>query len=170
MTIIGTSTGAFFDRARTGIADLRKQAEALQAQMGSGRKLTRSSDDPVAASRLRSMSRAGQLATVDGANADRASADLKLADAALSAFADIIIRAQELATQAANGTLSGNQRAGIAAELQQIHGHLAALANSRDAAGHALFGGESAGDAYALDGMGNAVLHRHRRCWRTVAG
>ena len=32
-----------------------------------------------------------------------------------------------------------------------------ALANARDAAGHALFGGETAGDAYTLDGAGNAA-------------
>jgi flagellar hook-associated protein 3 FlgL len=32
-----------------------------------------------------------------------------------------------------------------------------ALANSRDSNGHALFGGESPGEAYSLDGAGNAT-------------
>lgn len=157
MTTVGTSTSAFFDRARLGIADLRKQAEALQAQIGSGQKLSRSSDDPLAASRLRSLSRAGTLSGIDRANANRASSDLKLADSALSNIAESIFRARELAAQAANGVLTGNQRAGIAAELQQLHGNLLTLANSRDAAGHALFGGASAGQAYELDPLGNAV-------------
>ena len=70
MTQIGTSTGAFFDRASTGIAGLRKQAEALQSQLGSGQKLARSSQDPVAASRLRNLSRAGQLSGIDMTNAN----------------------------------------------------------------------------------------------------
>ena len=106
MTSISTSTSAFFDRAKTDIGSLRKRAEVLQEQLGSGDKLTRSSDDPVAASRLRVLSRANELSAIDKANSDRANADLTLADSALSTFSDYIIRAKELATTAANGTLN----------------------------------------------------------------
>lgn len=155
-TIFSTSTSAFYDRATQDISSLRAQAEDLQAQLGRGQRLTRSSDDPVAASRLRALSRGEQLSGIDMTNANRASADLALADTALSSFAAFATRARELALYAANGTLSNEQRAGIGAELAQIHGNLVALANSRDAAGHALFGGETAGDAYALDALGNA--------------
>lgn len=157
MTIIGTSTSAFYERASLGINDLRKQAETLQEQLGSGSKLSRSSDNPVVASRLRTLSRADSLSNVDLANANRASADLSLTDQALSSFSDYIIRAKELATQAATGTLTDTQRAGLAIELQQMGGNLLALANSRNSSGHALFGGESGGDAYQLDASGNAV-------------
>lgn len=157
MTIIGTSTSAFFDRSNLSLSGLRAHAEKLQARMASGEKLTRSSDDPVAASRLRTLARVDRLAKIDTANANRASTDLALADAALTSFADAIIRAQELATQAASETLTGTQRANIGTELAEIHGRLVALANTRDSAGHALFGGEAAGDAYALDASGNAA-------------
>lgn len=157
MTSISTSTSAFYDRAKTDIATLRKRAETLQEQLGGGDKLSRSSDDPVAASRLRVLSRANSLSSIDESNANRANADLTLADSALKTFADYIIRAKELATNAANGTLTVEQRAGIGYELQQIYGNLVSLANSRDSNGHALFGGESSGDAYTLDGSGNAT-------------
>jgi flagellar hook-associated protein 3 FlgL len=157
MTSISTSTSAFFDRTTTDLSALRAQAEALQQQLGKGDKLSASSDDPVAASRLRVLSRADSLSEIDVANANRANADLNLADSALSSFADYITRAKELATQAATGTLTPAQRAGIGNEIQQIYGNLVSLANSRDSAGHALFGGESAGDAYTLDGSGNAT-------------
>ncbi len=157
MTLIGTSTSAFFDRATQDMTGLRAQLEDLQAKLGSGEKLSRSSDNPVAASRLRSLARAERMATVDTSNANRAMSDLQLTDTALSSFSSFIVRAQELATQAANGTLNAAQRAGIGTELEQIHGNLVALANSRDSAGHALFGGETAGQAYMLDGAGNAV-------------
>lgn len=156
MTSISTSTSAFFDRATLDIGSLRKQAETLQEQLGNGNKLSRSSDDPVAASRLRVLARADSLAKIDESNANRANADLTLADSALSTFSTYIIRAKELATQAASGTLTTEQRAGIGKEIELIYGNMVALANSRDSAGHALFGGESAGDAYALDGSGNA--------------
>lgn len=157
MAIIGTSTSAFYERASLGINSLRKQGEALQTQIGSGSKFARSSDNPVVASRLRSLSRADSLSQVDLANANRASSDLSLTDAALQSFSDYIIRAKEIATQAATGTISASQRAGLAVELKQMEGNLMALANSRDSSGHALFGGESGGDAYERDPSGAAV-------------
>ena len=49
------------------------------------------------------------------------------------------------------------QRASIASELGQIHEGLVGLANARDSAGHALFGGDSAGNAY-LDASGGAAV------------
>jgi flagellar hook-associated protein 3 FlgL len=157
MTSISTSTSAFFDRSITDLASLRKQAETLQEQLSKGDKLSASSDDPVAASRLRILSRADSLSNIDEANANRANADLNLTDSALSSFTDYVTRAKELLTQAATGTLTPAQRAGIGSELQQIYGNLVGLANSRDSAGHALFGGESAGDAYSVDASGNAT-------------
>lgn len=155
MAIVSTSTSAFFERSRADMKDLRSQAETLQSQLSSGQKLSRSSDDPVAASRLRTLSRLETLSTIDSANADRADADLTLADAALSDMAEAVIRAQELTTQAASGTLTADQRAAIGKELEAVYGTLLSLANSRDSNGHALFGGESSGDAYTLDASGN---------------
>jgi flagellar hook-associated protein 3 FlgL len=151
MSIFSTSTSAFFDRSTLDLTSLRARAEDLQSQISSGNRLTSSSDDPVAASRLRALQRTDKLATVDVAAANRATSDLNLADSAMTEFSSFITRAQELATQAANGTLTADQRAGIGTELAQIHGNLLALANTRDSAGHALFGGDTAGDAYQID-------------------
>ncbi|QSR16573.1 flagellar biosynthesis protein FlgL [Novosphingobium sp. KA1] len=157
MTIVSTSTAAFFERSRRDIKDLRTQAESYQSQLSSGQKIDRSSDNPVAASRLRTLSRLEALSDIDQSTAERANADLSLADSAMSDMADALIRAQELATQASNSTLSDDQRSSIGAELDQIFTNLLALANARDSNGHALFGGASSGDAYSLDAAGNAV-------------
>jgi flagellar hook-associated protein 3 FlgL len=151
------STGAFFERSRLDVAGLRARAEKMQAAIGSGERLSRSSDDPVAAARLRALMRADSFSAIDLANANLASADLQLADGALSDFAAFTIRAQELATQAASGTLNNAQRAAIGQELALIHTNLFALANMRNVAGQALFGGETAGSAYTLDAAGNAI-------------
>lgn len=158
MTILNTtSTSAFFDRARSDMTALRKQTEQIQSQIGSGSRLARSSDDPVAASRLRTLARADALAKIDTTNANRATADLNIADSTMSDITSALARVKELATQAANGTLSADQRAGIGKELQAIHGTIVGLANTRDSNGNALFGGENATTAYALDASGNAV-------------
>ncbi|MBW8754494.1 MAG: flagellar biosynthesis protein FlgL, partial [Sphingomonadales bacterium] len=61
MTSISTSTAAFFDRSKTDMATLQKRAETLQQELSAGDKLARSSDDPVAASRLRVLARSDSL-------------------------------------------------------------------------------------------------------------
>ena len=156
MTIASTSTSAFFDRATIDMASLRAQAEKLQGQVSSGAKLTTSSDDPLAASRLRSLARSDGLGKIDMASSERATVDLNLVDTALNQFTSYTIRAQELTTQAASGTLSTSQRASIGLELAQIHNGLVGIANARDSAGKALFGGDSPGNAYQINGAGNA--------------
>ncbi len=156
MTIFSTSTSAFFDRSTQSIGSLRAQAEAVQQQLGKGEKLSRSSDNPVAASRLRTLSRATSHAAIDMENANRATVELTLTDGALSSFASYVTRARELTMQAANGTMTNAQRASIGYELQQLHGNLVTLANRRISRA-ALFGGETAGAAYVLDASGNAV-------------
>lgn len=157
MTSIGTSTSAFYARSTQSLGSLRAQAEAVQQQIGRGERLTRSSDDPVAASRLRQLARSERYSAIDSANANRAIADLTLTDQTLSQFADTVIRVQELTTQAATGTLTDAQRAGIGEEIALLHGNLVSLANARDSAGHALFGGETTGDAYTVDAAGDAT-------------
>ncbi|MCY1670012.1 flagellar biosynthesis protein FlgL [Novosphingobium sp. SL115] len=156
-TIFGTSTSAFYERSLMDLTSLRKQAEETQAEMSSGERLQRSSDDPVAASRLRRLARTDTLDQVDEAAANRATSDLTLTDDALSQFATVVTRIQELATQAASATISDAQRVGIGAEVAQLQENLVALANARDSSGHALFGGESSADAYTLDAAGNAT-------------
>lgn len=151
------STQAFYDRFNLDMAGLRQRAVALQASIGSGQRLDRSSEDPVAAARLRALGSRDASAAIDLTLSARGSADLTLADSALQSFAESTIRAKELATQAANGVLTAEQRAGIATELNQISQELVRLANSRDSAGHALFGGETSGDAYVTDPSGSAV-------------
>lgn len=155
-TIFGTSTAAFYERSLKSLSSLRSQAEETQAEMSTGARLQRSSEDPVAASRLRQLARAEAFDAVDGTATNRATSDLTLADDALTQMTTFVTRLQELATQAASSTLSDSQRAGIGEEVAQIRDNLVAIANTRDGAGNALFGGESAGAAYALDATGNA--------------
>lgn len=157
MTLISNSTSAFYERSSMSIGDLRRRAEDLQSQIGSQQKLARSSDDPVVASRLRTLARSDSLAQIDTTNANRAIADLNLTDQALSSFTSYLQRVQEIAVSSGNDTLTANQRAAYAVELEGIHSSMVALANSRDSAGHSLFGGEMAGQPYSLDVSGNAV-------------
>ena len=155
MTTVSTST--FYDSSHAGMGTLRARAAALQTAIASGQRLGKASDDPVAAARMRVLTRKDRFAEVDTAASGRARGDLMLADQTLSQFSAAVIRVKELATQAANGTLTLAQRAGIGTELDQIHSALGQLANARDSAGRALFGGTAAGAAYTFDASGNPV-------------
>lgn len=157
MRTSGNPTAAFYDSSTRAMAGLRGRAEATETRIATGERLARSSDDPIAASRLRTLDRADRLGKIDLANANRASADLSSADNALSQMSALVIRARELAMQAGNGTLSAENRAAIGAEMASLQGQLVDIANFRGTAGHALFGGQTGGNAYTVDSGGNAV-------------
>ena len=53
--------------------------------------------------------------------------------------------------------MTSTQRTGIGVEIKELYTELIRLANSRDSAGHALFGGEATGAAYELDTAGLPV-------------
>lgn len=150
--MINLSTGAFFETATRQIGTLRAQANDLQSQVGSQQRLSRSSDDPVVAARLRTLNRSERLSQIDTVNSDRAMNDLQLTDGALQSMADVLIRVKEMATKAATDTLSEEQRQVMAQEITDLRESLLRVANSRNSSGHALFGGESAGPAYTETG------------------
>lgn len=150
--MINLSTGAFYERGTRQIGTLRARAENLQQQIGSGERLERSSDDPVAAARLRMLARSERISSVDTRNSQLAEADLALTDQTLGAVADLVIRVRELAVQASATTLSDEQRAAIGIEIEGLRGNLVLLANSRNVTGHALLGGQATGAAYVDNG------------------
>jgi len=145
---VNLSTSAFYAKATGQMTTLRGEANELQEQVGTGQRLTRSSEDPVAAARLRTLSRSDRLAEIDQTGSDTAMSELELVDSALGSMADIVFRVQELATQAATGTLSPAQRAALGVEVADLRSTLVTIANGENGAGHALFGGQGAGSAY----------------------
>lgn len=154
---VTNSTLAFYRRSQGYMGTLRTTAEDLQSQLSTGERLDRSSQDPVAASRLRVLSRADRLGTINADNAKHASDDLQLAASALESIGADLIRARELALWAASDTLGDAERETIGAELDQLRLRLLTSANAVDGSGNALFGGEGAGRAYAIDAAGTVT-------------
>ena len=155
--IIGNSTRAFYERGLQSMTKVRSDVDKLQQQLATGNRLEKSSDDPIAASRLRTLSRMERLGEVNELKTNRASADLSLADVALQDVSDLLVRVQELSIQAGAESLGDEQRKSIGIEVEEIYKQLVSLANSKDMGGHALFGGETTAEAYGFDGAGNPV-------------
>jgi flagellar hook-associated protein 3 FlgL len=150
-------TRAFYDRSTQQMSALLAQAQALQTQISTGHRLANASDDPAAAAQLRALARSDTLAKVGTDNADRATNDLNTVDTALNSLVDLINQARTLAQQAANGTASAPDKRSIGQTLLQLHDEMLALANTQDASGNPLFGGNATGAAYVVNASGQAV-------------
>lgn len=157
MNMVTNSTLAFYARSRMQIGGLRQEAETLQGQLSTGERLARSSDDPVAASRLRTLQRAEQLGKVNAANARRASEDLQVTAGSLDSVANDLVRVRELAVWAATETIGAAERDAIATEIDSLRLRMLDAANALDSSGSAVFGGEGSGRAYEVDGSGAIV-------------
>ncbi|MCU0972234.1 MAG: flagellar hook-associated protein FlgL, partial [Gammaproteobacteria bacterium] len=80
-----------------------------------------------------------------------ARARLETQETALASVTDLLQRANELAIQGNNATASPNDRAAIAAEVDQLLEQMLALANTRDSNGEHLFGGLARSQAPFVD-------------------
>ena len=150
------STAGFYDSAIAHMNALQTQANSLQTQISTGNRIQQSSGDPVGAAQMRSLQAADTLSAADTANAHAATTSLNLADSTLSQMSTIVTQVKTLATQAANGTLTDPQRAAIGTQVSALYQNLVSLANTQDGDGHAIFGGQAAGPAYAVGAGGTA--------------
>ena len=135
------STKTFNDQAIRGISRLTEQANAYQEQIASGKKDLRPSQDPVAATRLSAIKEMEADVSRFTDNMGSAKTRLGLSDTVLESVQNILIRANELAIQAANDTNMPADRLAIRAEIVQLRDSLIGLANTTDDRGQALFGG-----------------------------
>jgi len=132
---------------RTALADnlrVRRQLLELQEQASSGLRVNRPSDDPSDASRaalLRAEIESGERLAK---SVEHARARLETVDTQLGHANDVLVRARELATQAANDTADAGSRRLVAAEIAQLHEQLVATSNLRHQGAY-LFGGYATG-------------------------
>lgn len=148
------ATSQMFDRPLSLMTGLTARADEIQTQIATGKKLQSPSDDAASYLRLQGLRRATADDGAYAANISMAQSVLAQADTTLDSVEAQLQRVQELATQAASGTLSDVNRAAIAKEVDAIRETLLTLANSRDVRDQPLFGGATGSVAYvrAADG------------------
>lgn len=144
------SSSLFYDRAATAMNRLSSQADKLQNDIASTKRLHVASDDSAAYSRLRTLARDTANADVDAGNLDTAASVLAQADTTLTSIADQIQRVSELAIKARGGTNNATSLGAIADEIDAIRDQLMALGNTIDVRGQPLFGGANGGPAVAI--------------------
>lgn len=113
-------------------------AEQQQA-IATGRRIDRASDDPQGWVEISGLSRQQSNEDAWTSNIGRAQTRADQAESALDTMTSGLIRAKELLIQASNGTLSDNDRAGIALEMENVLGTISDLVALEDGYGGDLF-------------------------------
>jgi len=114
--------------------------EDYQNQLASGKSIRRPSDDPSGASKALKLRSDLSMNEQYIKNTDNALSWLNITETALRDIGDSLQRARELTVQAANETLTPENRATIANEIEQIQRHIFQVSNSTYA-GRYIFAG-----------------------------
>ncbi|MFN3243331.1 MAG: flagellar hook-associated protein FlgL [Planctomycetota bacterium] len=126
----------------------------LQTEVATGRRVNRPSDDPAAA--LRILPLRGDIRDLEqlSNNVSLARETLNTSTASLEDGSSIMQRVRELATQAANGTLSNSDRQSVAAEVDQLLDQMLGIANSRRGDRYLFGGTETGSQPFRLETVG----------------
>ena len=141
------STRQFQQIAIDGILDRQRALSKTQQQMVTGKRVLTPADDPVAATRIHSLRESIDILQQYQANASQVRNRLGLEESTLKGVVDTVQRVRELAVAGANGALSDAGRQSIAKEVYTRLEALLGLANTMDANGEYLFGGNRGGAA-----------------------
>jgi len=110
-----------------------------QAQVSTGKRLQRASDDPVAMARTAELKRAQSNDVARAANINIGVTLAAQADTQLKTMSDLLARAKELTVAGANGGLSAADRTTMAAEISAMADEIDAIASTTSVTGQALF-------------------------------
>ncbi|MBY4898461.1 flagellar hook-associated protein FlgL [Cupriavidus sp. AU9028] len=139
------ATSTFY---QLGLAAMNGQQSSLlhtQQQLGTGRRVLTPSDDPVAATRALSVSQARGVNGQYAASRTQANNNLALEEKTLQSIITTIQNIQTKLVNGGNGTMSPEDRAAVATELESNYKQLLGLANADDGNGEYLFAGTKSG-------------------------
>jgi flagellar hook-associated protein 3 FlgL len=135
------STLMMYQQTMGGITNSQSSWLKYGEQMSTGLRVNRPSDDPIAASQAVVLSQAQAQTSQFASARSFATQRISQEENTLSSVTSAIQSAQEKIVYAGNGTLSDDDRASLATDLQGIRDQLMNLANSQDGNGRYMFAG-----------------------------
>jgi flagellar hook-associated protein 3 FlgL len=121
-----------FEQVNRSITKNRTEMAELQNQAATQKRVTKPSDDPIAAARV-----LGARLDLKGTeqyikNLNYAKGFLDYSEQSLGDLSDVLVRAKELAISQANDASANEQtRRSVAAEIDQLHGHAIQIGNRK---------------------------------------
>lgn len=131
-----------FNIADINLARANKEVIETQEQMSTGKRVLTPADDPVAATKIMQITQELEVTAQYRKNIDIAENNLTLSESTLSSVNSLLQRTQELALRAANtATLSTDEYAVLASEVDEQLKELLNMVNTKNANGDHIFGG-----------------------------
>ena len=139
-TIFRVGTANMYDNAIRNVSARQTSLVNLQENLTSGKRVVRASDDPVSAAQAeRALTRISRIQTEQRALENQRNA-IAQAESTMGDAIGLVQEARQLMVSAGNGTLTSNDRATIANQLQSLRDQLIAVANRTDTNGIPLLG------------------------------
>lgn len=148
-------TNQRFDRPSLLMASLNSQADKLQTQISTGKKILAPSDSASGWQQLSGLKRATSNDDAYASNIKMAQSLLASTDTALDTVHTQLQRAKAFAVQANSQTMTPQGRAAILKEVEAIITDLLGVANTKDSRGQPLFSGAAGDAAYARQPNGS---------------
>jgi len=135
------STGQLSQLVLQGLQRQDKEYAQLMAQMSSGYRINKISDDPLGTVTLLGIEREQTSYAQYRSNIDRVISRLEQTESYLDNSFTVLLRVQDLALDAVNGARTPSDRQAISGELKSLFDTLVSFANARDEDGNYLFSG-----------------------------
>ena len=152
------STSLYFDRSSQQLSNVQSNLGKTQEQLSTGLQIVKPSDAPDKAALVTRLE--SELSRNVGYQDTLKSVNVRLTaeETALKNTSDVMFRMKELAVQAANDTLTTQDRQSVALEISSLREQILSLANSQDSNGNYLFSGSRASEpAFGKDSTGRIL-------------
>lgn len=143
-----------YDNAIETLQRRQREMTEAQAQLTSGKRVNRASDDPTAAARAERALATEARAVASQRAVDASRNAMTLAESALADGGDLLQSMREVLVQAGNASYSATERATLADRLAALRQQLLSVANRGDGAGGYLFAGQGATQQPFVDAAG----------------
>jgi flagellin len=145
----------------SGLANLAKAAkESGKAfeRLSSGKRLNKASDGPAEAAVVANLESSIKMLGQATRNVGDTSSALQVADGATEQIQNLVVRQQELATQAANGSLSDEQRGTLQAEYSALSEEITRISDTTQFNGKKLLSGEPLSTQVGTDASAGSTI------------
>lgn len=152
------STGQLQMTLLLGMQNGQNQYNTLMAQMASGNRILKPSDDALGSVRLLDLTRQQSSLNQYQNNIAQVKSSLSAEETQLSSVNDVLLRIRDLTLEAGNGAIGVNERQAIKNELVVLRDSLVDFANAKGEQGNYLFSGSQVDKpAVVKDAAGNYV-------------
>ena len=135
------STNLLFQKSIDQMGSSQNELSNLQAKLSSGKKIVNASDNPEEVTNIQRLKNVIERQNSIEKNLLATKNRLNLEEAGLKSSSSILTRLRELAIQASNDTLTGENRKLVSIEIDELRGELLSVANMKDSNGNYVFSG-----------------------------